>query len=108
MNKGEVWLVEFPSVDVHEQIGTRPVIILADTKTSICTVIPLTSNLNSLRFPYTTEIKKSELNKLDSDSIALIFHVRAIDKRRLIKKIGFLEKDYINQIDNIIRDYLNL
>lgn len=32
MNKGEIWLVEFPSVDVHEQVGTRPVIILQTQK----------------------------------------------------------------------------
>jgi|SRR3989344_4484488 len=104
MHKGEIWLVEFPAVSVHEQIGTRPVIILANTETNVCIVIPLTSNLNSLRFTHTIEIKKSEKNRLESDSIALIFQTRAIDKRRIMKRLGVLEEKYINQIDeNIIR-----
>lgn len=108
MNKGEIWLVEFPSVSVHEQIGTRPVIILADTKVNVCIVIPLTSNLNYQRFSYTTRIESSNSNKLDSDSIALIFQMRSIDKRRIIKKVGDLEKGYILEINKRLRNFLNL
>ena len=44
MKKGEIWLVELPSTDGHEQFGKRPVIILADTKTNISIIIPFTSN----------------------------------------------------------------
>ncbi len=53
MKKGEIWLVEFPSTDGHEQTGNRPVIILADPKSNISIVIPFTSNLQALRFPHT-------------------------------------------------------
>ncbi len=106
MNKGEIWIVEFPSVSVHEQVGTRPVIIIAETETNICTVIPLTSNLQSQRFPHTLKIKSGEFN--NSDSIALVFHIRAIDKKRLIKRIGVLEIEYIKQIDKLLKRFLQL
>lgn len=32
MKKGEIWLVELPSTNGHEQAGTRPVIILTETE----------------------------------------------------------------------------
>ncbi|MBS3176376.1 type II toxin-antitoxin system PemK/MazF family toxin [Candidatus Woesearchaeota archaeon] len=38
MKKGEIWLVELPSADGHEQIGTRPCIILAETEANIAIV----------------------------------------------------------------------
>jgi len=59
MNKGEIWLVEFPSTNGHEQSGTRPVIVLADIKI-ISIILPLTSNIQALRFPYTLEVKPSK------------------------------------------------
>ena len=45
MKKGEIWLVELPSTNGHEQVGNRPVIILSDTESNISIVIPFTSNL---------------------------------------------------------------
>lgn len=88
MEKGEIWLVEFPVSDGHEQGGTRPVILVADTNTNIAVVIPLTSNLQALRFPHTFSIEPDRANGLSAESVALIFQIRAIDKRRLMKKMG--------------------
>ena len=45
-------------------------------------VIPLTSNIQALRFPHTIEIKPSKKNNLDSISVGLIFQIRALDKKR--------------------------
>ena len=49
MKKGKIWIVEIPSSNGHEQAGNRPVIILHETETNICIIIPLTSNLNALK-----------------------------------------------------------
>ena len=51
MQKGEIWLVELPSADGHEQAGTRPVAVLTETEANIAIVVPFTSNLQALRFP---------------------------------------------------------
>ena len=48
MKKGEIWLVEFPSANGHEQTGKRPVIIIAETEMNISIVIPFTSNLQAV------------------------------------------------------------
>ena len=57
MKKGEIWLIELPSADGREQVGNRPAIIMAETGV-VNIVIPLTSNIQALRFPHTIEIKQ--------------------------------------------------
>ena len=108
MKKGEIWLVELPSANGHEQAGTRPAIILAETEANIAIVVPLTSNLQALRFLNTTEIKPSSSNGLSTISVALIFQVTAIDKKRLNRKIGELENSHSSQIDTILMKLLKL
>ncbi|MEK6800329.1 MAG: type II toxin-antitoxin system PemK/MazF family toxin [Nanoarchaeota archaeon] len=108
MNKGELWLIDLPPKKGSEQKGTRPCIILANTGTNLITVIPLTSNLQALRFPYVLEIKSSEKNKLDNDSIALMFQIQSVDKRRIVKQIGTLEKSDIFEVDKSLRHMLKL
>lgn len=106
--KGEIRLVELPSVNGREQRGTRPVIVLAETEANISIVVPFTSNLQALRFPHTLEIKPSAKNGLDSISIALIFQIRAIDKKRIKKKIGDLEEESVKELEIILRKILDL
>lgn len=108
MKKGEIWLVELPYSGGQEQEGLRPAIIFADTGIGVATVIPLTSNLQALRFQDTYTIEKSKGNGLGADSVALIFQLRAIDSKRLKKKIGDLENRHINKINELIAKYLNL
>jgi len=108
VNKGEIWLVEFPASATHEQAGGRPALILADTEANIAVVVPLTSNVQALRFSHTLEIKPSKLNGLSAFSIALIFHIRAIDKSRLKKKIGDIESHYLAKISEMLKTLLGL
>lgn len=108
MKKGEVWVVEVPGVDGHEQRGVRPAIFIADTKTSLAIIIPCTANLQALRFPFTLTIEPSLANGLDSRSVALILQLRAIDKKRLVKKIGRLDSEILKKIDLSIKQLLTL
>ena len=108
MNKGEIWLVELSFPVGHEQTGTRPAIIMADLEANICIVVPLTSNIQALRFPHTVEIKKSDKNGLEEDSVALVFQLRAIDKSRLKKKVGYLENTSLTKIDGMIKKILGI
>lgn len=108
MNKGEIWLVELPSTNGHEQAGNRPVIILSDTESNISIVIPFTSNLQALRFPHTLEVRPSKKNGLKDISVALIFHIGAIDKKRLNKKLGDLDDSDSKEIDNVLKKLLKI
>ena len=86
----------------------RPAIILSETEANIAIVIPLTSNIQALRFPHTIEIKPSNKNGLNVLSVALTFHIRAIDKKRLKKKIGEAEDKTLNEVDTSLRKVLAL
>lgn len=81
-------------------------IVLAETETNVAIIAPLTSNLQSLRFPHTIEINPTKSNRLKDISVALIFQLRVIDKKRLNAKIGVLENSKIKEIDLTIKKML--
>lgn len=108
MNKGEIWLVEIPETDGHEQAGKRPVIVVADTSSNIVIIVPFTSNIQALRFSHTIEVEPSKENGLTAKSIALVFQIRAIDKKRLKNKIGSLENTIIKKMGNMLKDLLQV
>lgn len=108
MKKGEIWIVEIPGIDGREQRGLRPAIFIADTHTNIAVVIPCTSNLQALRFPFTARLEPSRGNGLDVLSVALVLQIRAIDKRRLVKRIGALEKPALKELDGMLKTLLGL
>ena len=56
MKKGEVWILELPSKGGREQKGIRPGFIVAMTNMNMIFTIPLTSNLQALKFPNTIKI----------------------------------------------------
>ena len=107
MRKGEVWIVDIASSGGHEQEGLRPAIIMADIIGPIVTIIPCTSNMESLRFPFTFEIIPSIKNGLNKNSVAVIFQLRAIDRKKLRNKIGLLNKKEIKTVDNFIKKMFN-
>ncbi len=108
MKKGEIWYAEIPSGNGHEQGGLRPVIILFESEANIAIIIPLTSNFQALKYKNTLEIKYSEINGLKNNSVALLFQIRAIDKKRLKSKIGVLENKELKEIDAILKKMLLL
>lgn len=100
--------MEISGADGKEQRGLRPAIFIADTRTSIAVVIPCTSNLQALRFPFTMRLEPSRGNGLDVLSVALVFQIRAIDKKRLVKKIGKLEISFVRELDSMMKKLFGL
>lgn len=102
MTPGELYWVEFPNADGHEQAGRRPAIVLQDDNfaggLSVVFVIPVTSSLANLRFPGTVRIDSSATNGLVADSVALVFQARAIDRKRLGKRLGVVEPAVLSQL----------
>lgn len=101
-------MIEIPSLGGHEQKGRRPAIILADTGTPVAIIIPCTSNLQTLRFPHSIKILPSLKNGLDAMSIALVFQIRAIDKQKLVKKIGALDNVVLKEMNAMIKRLLSI
>jgi mRNA interferase MazF len=101
MARGDVLLVSLPDSDKREEKGNRPAIaVQTDIANSpMLIVIPVTSSLGALRFPFVVKIEPSEQNGLNLPSVAMVFQMRAIDRKRIIQKIGELEPQYLAQVD---------
>ncbi|MBI4692019.1 MAG: type II toxin-antitoxin system PemK/MazF family toxin [Candidatus Terrybacteria bacterium] len=108
MKKGDVCIVNVATGVGHEQYGERPAILISDTKIGIVIVIPLTSNMEALKFPYTLTIFSDKQNNLSQDSVALIFQIRAVDKSRITKVIGKISTNFQKKIDKILKEVLVL
>ncbi len=108
MKKGDICLINLNFGIGHEQYGERPAIVISDTKIKIAIVIPLTANLEALRFPYTLTILPDFKNNLNQKSVALIFHLRAIDKSRILKIIGKIDSKFQKKLDEILKLMLGL
>jgi mRNA interferase MazF len=115
MARGDIVLVDLPETKGsagREQVGTRPALIVHDDGTiksfSVIMIVPFTSQISAQRFAHTIIVQPSALNGLSVPSVLLIFQLRAIDKTRILKKIGQLESDVMNQVDIELRKLLSL
>ena len=112
MNIGDVYLVEIPAIGGHEQAGYRPAIIIQSEYRSeeipTVLIIPLTSKTKATTFPFTLLIKPDNSNNLSSASVALVFQLRAIDKRRLKQKLGSLKNSEVRKIKQLIKEMMLL
>lgn len=105
LKRGEVWLAALNPTQGSEQAGTRPVIIFQNDvvsrfSTTIVT-IPLTTNQRRASLPICLPIEKGD-GGLSQDSVALCFQLRAIDKTRLIKRLGQLKTKTVAQLEEVV------
>ena len=104
----EIILIEFPKTELREQSGFRPALLLSKPNKDIYFVIPITSNILALRFKNTFKIEPNLENGLTSVSVILNFHLRAIDKNRIIKKIGNLDENIEKKIKINLKNILEI
>lgn len=100
--RGEVWLVDLgqPKGD-HEQAGRRPAVIFQTDDLSPLTtvvVIPLTTQIRRAGVANTVWIPAREAGQ-DEDSVALCHQIRALDRRKVVHKIGELALERLSEIE---------
>jgi mRNA interferase MazF len=59
-------------------------------------IVPLTTARAALRFAGTTLIRPTTENGLRQASVALVFQIRAIDRRRIQERIGTVNAEVLN------------
>jgi mRNA-degrading endonuclease toxin of MazEF toxin-antitoxin module len=86
----------------HAQKGRRPAIIFQTQKVSTrvptVLIVPLTSQLDALRFPGTVFVEPDADNGLRRASVALAFQLTAIDQRYLRDRAGKVSRSVINEL----------
>jgi mRNA interferase MazF len=99
---GDLHWVSFPTRGGHAQAGRRPALIVqsADASTRLPTVllVPLTTQIDALRFPGTVLIEPDAGNGLRRPSIALVFQITAVDKQFVEERLGMASQTTIQTI----------
>jgi mRNA interferase MazF len=101
MARGDMLLVSLPSSEGREQSGRRPAVAVQTDQAGepMLVVAPVTSNLAALRFAFSVRVEPSPENGLTAPSVVMVFQMRAIDKARIIRKIGRLSQDDLARVD---------
>ncbi len=108
MKKGEVWLARLPPAAGHTQAGDRPALIvqndafLAVLPTVL--VVPFTGSLAAARFAGTVTVQPDGQNGLTVPSVALVFQVRALDSRALVRRLGALASKDLDEVLKLLAD----
>jgi len=105
----DIWLANLnPSVGT-EPGKKRPVVIVQTdllNETHLSTLIcPITTNVKAEIELLRVHLKKGQLDKL---SDVLVDQVRAIDNKRLVKKLGHLNKEQIQKLKMNLRIVMDL
>lgn len=101
IKQGSIFMVDLNPVKGHEQAGYRPVIVLQNNilnkNLNTVVVAPITKNLQARGY-LTTFFLNSKNSNLEFESIALLFQIRTIDKLRLKKFVGVLNKEVFTEL----------
>ena len=102
MNVGDICWIDLPTANGHEQRGRRPAVVVQDDNYGgglpVVLVVPLTTVRSAIRFAGTMLIRPTPENRLQHESVALVFQLRAIDRRRLQERIGTVNTQVMNAI----------
>lgn len=111
VRRGDIFMANLDPTRGAEQAGTRPVLVvqcdLANERIPTVTVVPLTSNARAARFLFTVAVSAAE-SGLAIDSVILVFHLRTLDKARLIRRMGHLEPETMSSVDQALALHLGL
>lgn len=101
VKQGDIYLANLNPVKGHEQAGLRPVLILQsdilNERLNTTIAAPITKNMLSKGF-LTTIFLPRKTAGLTEDSLALLFQIRALDKTRLLKKMGKIDSSECRNI----------
>jgi mRNA interferase MazF len=104
VKRTEVWLVELNPTVGSEVKKNRPCMIVspdeANKYLNTITIVPLTSTLKS----YPSRVNCSFDGK---EGQVAVDQVRAVDKLRLKKKLGMLDKRIVEKVFQTLQDYFS-
>ncbi len=104
--RGEVYLVNFDPTVGAEIKKTRPALVLqnniANEHSPITIVAAITSKYDDELYPIEVLIFAHE-GGLSVDSVVLLNQVRSIDRRRLIKRLGMVKAETMENVDEALQ-----
>jgi len=103
INQYEVFLIELDPTKGHEIQKTRPCLVISPNEMnhniSTCIIAPMTTKSHD--FPSRVKVEFKGKN-----GWIVLDQIRTIDRVRMIKKLGKIEKDVINKVKNTLQEML--
>lgn len=105
IKRGEIYYADLSPVIGSEQGGMRPVLIIQNdtgnkhSPTVIAAAI--TSQINKAKLPTHIELGAKSYG-LTRDSVVLLEQIRTIDKHRLKERMGRVDHQLMDRVDNAI------
>jgi len=104
LNRGDICLVNFNPTKGHEMGKLRPAIILSEAQDNeildTVIVIPLSTVIEPNTMPYRFYVTSRD--KLQENSDACIYEIRALSKIRIKEKLGFLNQNEIKTVQECL------
>lgn len=111
IKRGDVFFADLSPVVGSEQGGQRPVLIvqndIGNKYSPTVIVAAITAKISKAKLPTHVEVRKDDVGLL-KDSVVLLEQVRTIDKKRLIQKLGNLDKETMALVDEALMISLGL
>ncbi len=105
VKKGDIFFADLSPVIGSEQGGVRPVIVIQNdvgNKYSPTVIVAaITSQINKAKMPTHVEIRAGE-HGLNKDSVILLEQLRTVDKRRLKERIGRMDTDAMEKVNEAL------
>ena len=111
IKRGDILLADLEPIRGSEQGGIRPVLVIQNNTynqySPIIIIAAITSKSFTKEFPTNVFISKQD-SKLNKDSTILLNQIRTIDKKRVVRKISFLDEFIMKKVDMAIKVSLGL
>lgn len=109
IHRGEIYYADLSPVVGSEQGGYRPVIVLQNNKgnrySTTVIIAPISSRLTKNPLPTDVMVDCSSLEK---KSVVLLEQIRTIDKQRIKEKVGMIDSQVMNLINQAIKTSLDI
>jgi len=97
MNKGDIILIPFPFTDLSGN-KNRPALILFDSEDDV-TVCFITTRLK-WQSEFDIPVQPTLINGIKIPSLIRLSKIATIDKELILGKIGVLDDDYVESLNN--------
>lgn len=109
--RGDVVQVDLNPVIGSEQAGVRPALVVqidrANAKSPHTIIAPFTSRIRNKLLPSHVSVPAG-VGGLALDSILLCEQVRVVDRRRIVRVLGHLDPQYLDEVAVAIRTILGV
>ncbi len=110
IKRGEIFLVNFDPTVGAEVKKTRPALVvsndISNTHSPLVSISPITSNVTKV-YSFEVEIPP-RTGGLQTRSKAMVNQTRAVDKIRLIRKMGSLPPQIMTDVDRALKLHYDL